>query len=62
MTSTRTVEVDKGGRGRKRNPWVVVAIAVVGVVVVLPVLLIVLISLLGTSAPSDFTPVGSKLG
>ena len=39
----------------------VVAIAVV-VVVVLPVLLVVLISLLGTGATSEFTPVGSSLG
>ena len=62
MASTRTVEVDKGGRGRKPNPWVVVAIAAVVAVVVLPLLLILLISVLGTGATSDFTPVGSTLG
>lgn len=62
MTSTRAVEVDEGGGGRKPNPWVVGVIVAVVVVVVLPVLLIVLISVLGTSATSEFTPVGSSLG
>lgn len=49
MASVRSVEAGRGGNGHRSNPWVALAIIVVGVMVVVPMLLVVLISVLGTS-------------